>query len=373
MGCRVQAKIMAEAGEQQSKPDARLYLSVLEGFSLTAGNARLQMSSVKARAMFAHLALSANMEQSRERLAGLLWGDSPERKARASLRGALLAVREALGSYAETALHADNQSLSIMPDALQVDILEIGNSLRAGDVPEQLLRQQGLCDRILANLSIGDEAFNEWLTVYRQTTQENWLRSLRDIMRTGPGTERMADAARAILNLEPLHEEACRYLMEHAAARSDTAGALKLYNQLYTALGDDYDMEPAVETQHLVERIKLGDIPPARPEVPAPPKVAPLIGRNGSVTRPLEPRVTASPATSHAAVGSPGSGQKPIVTILVGDFVADAVSNAQKYLVTGFKGDLITGLVRFRDWVIMGSAPAMVTPNFGPNDPIYQL
>ncbi len=82
--------------------------------------------------MFAHLALSPNMEQTRERLAGLLWGDSTDRKARASLRGALLAVREALGDEADKVLSASDQTVSINAGGLQMDILEIGNAAACG-------------------------------------------------------------------------------------------------------------------------------------------------------------------------------------------------------------------------------------------------
>lgn len=341
-------------------------LSLVEGFLLSGPAGRMEMSSAKARAMFAHLALSPNMEQTRERLAGLLWGDTTDRKARASLRGALLAVREALGVEADRVLSATNHVVSINSGSLEVDVLEIGNSLRAGQVPEILLQHMGICDHILGGIPVDDNAFTEWLTVFRQTTQENWLRSLRDILQnhTEPGVR--ADAAVAIRNLDPLHEEASRYLMERAASRGDTAGALKIYNQLYQRLGDEYDMEPAEETQALVGRIKLGDIQrpaptahaPDRAPLPAAPRITPPCGPVGSAAGP---------------VGSATSGQKPIVTIMIGDFDADAVGNAQRYLVTGFKGDLITGLVRFRDWVIMSSTPAMGALAYGPNDPFYTL
>ena len=332
-------------------------LSLIEGFLLSGPAGRLDVSSAKARAMFAHLALSPNMEQSRERLAGLLWGDSTDRKARASLRGALLAVREALGERADEVLTASNQAVCINQGTLQVDILEIGNSLRGGQVPPVLLERVNICDQILGGIPVDDDVFVEWLTVYRQTTQENWMRSLREILQ-GQGEAGMrADAAAAIRNLDPLHEEANRFLMELAASQGDTAGALKIYNQLYERLGDEYDMEPAEETQALVERVKLGEIA----------RTAPAASPAQSVPVAPAPVVAAGP------VGSASSGQKPMVTIMVGDFAADAVESSQRYLVTGFKGDLITGLVRFRDWVIMSSTPAMGTLAYGPNDPFYTL
>lgn len=329
-------------------------LSLIDGFYLSGPAGRLDMSSAKARAMFAHLALSPNMEQSRERLAGLLWGDTTDRKARASLRGALLAVREALGDQADRVLSASNQAVSINSGTLAVDVLDIGESLHQGRVPKILLERSGVCDLILAGMPISDEMFAEWLTVYRQTTQENWLRCLRDILQGKASTDLRRDAAVAIRNMDPLHEEANRCLMEIAASLGDTPGALKIYNQLYQGLDEEYDMEPSEETMALVERIKLGEVP--------------LSAKGAATVRPAE-------AKPHAAA-PPGSAQasehKRLVTILVGDFTA-AVEPAQEYLVNGFKGDLITGLVRFRDWVIMSNTPTMGTLSFGPNDPFYTL
>lgn len=358
---------MAKDHEQHTSEAPPVALSLIDGFVLSGPGGRVEMSSAKARAIFAHLSLSPNMEQTRERLAGLLWGDTTDRKARASLRGALLAVREALGPAADAVLAATNQSVKINPESLQVDILEIGNWLRSGVVPEVLLQHVDICDRIMSGMPIDDEVFAEWLTVYRQTTQENWMRSLREILQSHADPIVRADAATAIRNLDPLHEEACRYLMEHSASRGDTAAALKIYNQLYQRLGDEYDMEPAEETQALVEKIKLGGVP----------RVEPLSADDGKGTIPAvvnrAPLILPPGRGQQGPVGSAASGQKPIVTIMVGDFAADLVSTAQRYLVTGFKGDLITGLVRFRDWVIMSSTPAMGVPAYGPNDPFYIL
>lgn len=343
-------------------------LSLIDGFVVSAEDRRLEMSSAKARAMFAHIALSPNMDQSRERLAGLLWGDSTERWARASLRGALLAFRETLGQFAEQVLATSNQSITLLREGLQVDILEIGNLLRAGEVPAPLLNHQNICDGILANVFVDDDAFGEWLTVYRQTMQENWMRSLRDILRNGVKGDLRADAAYAIRNLDPLHEEASRYLMEHLASQGDVAGALKVYNHLYEGLGKEYDMEPAEETQALVERVKLGLIPKGAPDAGHSEQttLAPLIARAAANRSALTPKPAVVP-------GSLESQKRPLVTIMVSDFVAEMVGSTQRYLVTGFKDDLITGLVRFRDWVIMGNSPSLAGPSFGANDPFYHL
>jgi len=68
--------------------------------------------------LLAYLALEARAH-TRESLAGLLWGESPEAEARASLRQALKQIREALGE----AIHAD-RALIELGAPIECDVLE---------------------------------------------------------------------------------------------------------------------------------------------------------------------------------------------------------------------------------------------------------
>jgi DNA-binding SARP family transcriptional activator len=62
-------------------------LVLLWDFSLQTGNgAELTLPTRKDRLLLAYLAMSAGRPQSRERLAGLLWGDRGDSQARDSLR-----------------------------------------------------------------------------------------------------------------------------------------------------------------------------------------------------------------------------------------------------------------------------------------------
>lgn len=85
---------MLESGRQSQSTSVRLYLSVLGGFVLSdAHGAQITIRNRKACALLAYLALSQHATESRERLAGLLWSDSGEDKARASLRQTLKRLR----------------------------------------------------------------------------------------------------------------------------------------------------------------------------------------------------------------------------------------------------------------------------------------
>ena len=56
----------------------------------------------KVRALLAYLAMEADQPHRRERLAGLLWPEQPERTARHSLSQALLKLRRAVGDHEST-------------------------------------------------------------------------------------------------------------------------------------------------------------------------------------------------------------------------------------------------------------------------------
>ena len=79
----------------------KLRLSVLDGLSIEFGdNGPAELTSLKARALFVYLAITAQT-QSRQALAGLLWTDVMEDSARTSLRTALAQVRKAVGDYVQ--------------------------------------------------------------------------------------------------------------------------------------------------------------------------------------------------------------------------------------------------------------------------------
>ena len=81
-------------------------LTLLGGFSLeTADGVKLALPTRKDRLLLAYLALSPGRPQSRERLAGLLWGDRGEAQARDSLKQSLAGIRQARLTYVWGAAH----------------------------------------------------------------------------------------------------------------------------------------------------------------------------------------------------------------------------------------------------------------------------
>src|SRR6266496_1064050 len=94
--------------------DAPLIVSLFDAFSLVHRGRPILVKNKKAQALFAYLALSSSPSESRERLCGLLWSESEEQKARASLRQTLHQIRETL---TEVGLNA----VSIARDEVRID------------------------------------------------------------------------------------------------------------------------------------------------------------------------------------------------------------------------------------------------------------
>ena len=130
-----------------------------------------------------------------------------------------------------------------------------------------LLNTQRIPDIFLAGFEDLDFSFRNWLFAKRQSIHDKLLRALKRSL----SNDRLEDTikmevAEAILNLDPTHEETCRYLMRARMGSGDIAGALRVYKSLWDLLGDEYDMEPSAETLELVAEIKSGRADFGKPE-----------------------------------------------------------------------------------------------------------
>lgn len=314
--------------------------------------AALRLRSRKARAVLGYLALSERGEETRERLVGLLWSESEEEKARASLRQVVHELREAMEAAGLAGwLRAERLAIALDPAGVAHDLGGILAAAEAGAVHPALLDTQRLPETLLEGLDDLDPAFRVWLLARRQAIHDRLMRALEPLLRGGEeGTPasraRRRAAAQAVLRLDPTHEEACRALMAASAAEGDVAAALRAYEQLWRLLGDEYDMEPSAATQELVAAIKSG-----RFEQEAAATAAPGLAE-AQAPAPL-------PAAAAAARPEPPAR----IALLVEPFSVNGVPPDRMHLVNGFRHELIARLVRFREWAVV-DGPAL--PPGGP-------
>jgi DNA-binding SARP family transcriptional activator/tetratricopeptide (TPR) repeat protein len=266
----------------------QLRVCVLGGLHLAVGGRPLvELTSLKARALLAYLAVTG-AAQSRSALAGLLWSDLPEEAARTNLRVVLAKLRRVLPDH----LQVTRQSVALAADqGVWVDALEVERLAGVGSDrdPDEVLAAVELCRRdFLDGVEVpGAPLFEEWAATERAGFRAAMLgvldravRLARDRGDSAAGTE----AARRLLTLEPLYEEAHRALMWFLARGGQPSAALAQYERCRSLLAQELGAEPSPATLTLREEIlraggfvELGPSPSQAAGVgPAGPPVASL-------------------------------------------------------------------------------------------------
>ena len=159
--------------------------------------------------------------------------------------------------------------------------------------------------------------------------------------------------ARALVSLDPTHEEAARLLIRARASAGDVGAALRVYKTLWDLLENEYDVEPSKETQELIAAIKLGQLeasPSPHREIPE----APSADLRTTT-------VISLPETM--ASGVPGKRDWPKLMVSFAGFDVSATRDESRYFVQGFRRELIACLVRFREWVVRDVTLAPTAPH----------
>ena len=309
----------------------RLNLRLLGDFAAELDRREISLATRKAKALIAYLALSDNAQDTRERLVGLLWSESDEEHARASLRQAVHDIKLAFDNAGFAGFRIDKQTLSLVRERRTCDVDEVLAAAAQGVVHSRLLDSQRITETLLSGLDNVDPAFQVWLLTKRQLLLDRLTLALERLLPAEGDSPEASAAALALLNLDPTHEIACRHLIRTRAARGDVGGALKIYKSLWDLLEVDYDIEPSNETQALVVGIKqmpnLGEHPQALTIAP------PLQGAA---------RETSAPKR---------------LFISVCTFDASGVPEDRRHVVNGFRHEFVACLARFREWSVRTLPP----------------
>jgi predicted ATPase/DNA-binding SARP family transcriptional activator/Tfp pilus assembly protein PilF len=259
----------------------RLLLSLLGPFqAVLDGEPIADFATDKTRALLAYLAVETDHPHRRDTLAGLLWPDQPERKARQNLRQALSYLRQAIGDpgdddSAEGAfLLVDRQTVQFNPDsdywldvaafkALADDCKKHRHS-RLGTCLSCMQRLERMAELyrggFLEHFFLSDSSmFEEWASLERE-----WLhrQAVETLSHLADYYERRGDYARARqyawrqVELEPWREEAHRHLMRLLTLDGQRSAALVQYETCRRALAEELGVKPANETMALYERIQ---------------------------------------------------------------------------------------------------------------------
>src|SRR2546421_2719292 len=196
------------------------------------------MGAAKNLALLAYLALEPG-SHSRESLAALLWGESPEHAARASLRQALRRLRAAVGDD----LRIGHDTVELR-GPVECDVTAF--LATAHDHPE---RAAGFdVPRFLAGLSLRHaRGFEEWADLKRRELLRRYEDVLRVATRQAIADSRWHDAvagAERWLACDPLSEEATQLAMEAHYLEGDCGAALGRFATYRARLAQDIGAQP---------------------------------------------------------------------------------------------------------------------------------
>lgn len=263
---------------------ACLSVRLLGPFQVTLdGEPVTGLRSDKVRALLAYLAVEAERPHRREKLAGLLWPDWPERSARASLRRALANLRQVIGDREAIPPFLDISRQTIQFNSASdawIDVTAFIRLLEAKGPPQQTIRQLEEAVELyrgsfLEGFSIGDSpAFEEWALLNRERLHRLVVEALHRLAgchEERGGYERALQHAWRQVNLDPWREKAHRQLMRLLALSGQRGAALPQYETCRHLLSEELGVEPAEETTRLYEQIRDGEL---KAPVPSPIRAA---------------------------------------------------------------------------------------------------
>ncbi|HET9664140.1 MAG TPA: BTAD domain-containing putative transcriptional regulator, partial [Burkholderiales bacterium] len=245
---------------------AELELRLLGRFQARCSSGRLvALTTRKARALLAYLALHAGQAQSRDKLISLLWSDRAERQGRDSLRQALTTLRRGLGSERVALLTVDGDAITVEPAAVEVDASRFEQLLAAG-MPEELERAVELYrGDLLDGLGVRDPAFEDWMYAERERLHGRAVEALSKLLAhqaEAAAPERAMATAARLLRFDPLQETAHRALMRLYMERGQRGLALRQYQVCADVLRRELGIGPEPETVALHEAIRQGRLVP---------------------------------------------------------------------------------------------------------------
>lgn len=230
--------------------------------------------SDKARALLVYLVLEADQVHSRSHLAGLLWPENPEQRARTNLRHALANIRKLLCDR-----QAETPFLLVTRQTLQFN-LSVPHKVDVLCLEEQLSHTeqlgQGHTDNVqaldnlantllhyrrplLASFTISDAPdFEAWLLLRREQIQRKVIESLSrlvDHFENRGNFEQAIVLMRHTTELEPSHEESHQRLIGLLIQVGQRSAALTQYERCVQALREELDVAPSAQIQQLYQRI----------------------------------------------------------------------------------------------------------------------
>ncbi len=207
----------------------------------------------------AYLCRRPAMSAPRETLVGLLWADSPEEQARASLRQTLSTLKKALQGAGYAGLNADGSSVGLTAADLEVD----ANRLAAQRGDEPIAEMKLVADQrrgeFLEGFGPVTPEFDRWLDAERalfRARLSDLLMRLCEVCDAVGDLDGAISVAQQLLQADPLQEQVHRRLMRLYLRQKRYDTALRQFDTLRGILSQELGITPDAETNEMAAEIR---------------------------------------------------------------------------------------------------------------------
>jgi DNA-binding SARP family transcriptional activator len=190
----------------------------------------------------------------RTQLAGILWPDTTDARAMASLRAAVWQVR-----HSTDGLLASNGSTLELCGDVRVDVSELASFAGAAETtPTDLEFEETM--RVLQTGELLPGWYEDWVLFERERIQHLRLRALESLALTNlqaGNPHRALVAARTAAGIEPLHEGAQTLLVRACLACGNVPEAVRHYQWYRSQLLRELGIMPSTQLTDLVRPFQL--------------------------------------------------------------------------------------------------------------------
>ena len=231
---------------------AMLQLRLLGRFDLRRDDGTaVSLPGRQSMAVLACLGLADDFIVARERLAELVWAGRGAEQANGSLRQELVRLRRTIGEEVLPGAGTTSQPVRLDVTDVDIDVVRFrGAAAAPGGGAEAIALYRG---PLLQDFPLRPrDPFGEWIAVHRQKLRDIARALMLRMLRGGEGSPTLAQR---LVALDPLCEEAYRFLIRHHAGEGDLPGAQRWFDSCAASFGAA-GVETSLEIRSLIEDAK---------------------------------------------------------------------------------------------------------------------
>jgi|GEM_PF-3241948 len=217
------------------------------------------LPNTKAKFLLAFLARKRVSVETRRTLAEMFWPDEDLRRAFASLRQSIRAIRRLENGTGRHIIDPGKETIGLTDDALETDVAVLTEALRSGTAHEIAEAGQSWDTKILPGASTISDDFEEWACIEATAIRDEFIRvAIRRLDAIEPVHEDPALAqalCNFVLSVEPAHEDTHLRLIGFHARNRDRWDALAQYKRYVAATRSEFDLPPSPDAVRLISAL----------------------------------------------------------------------------------------------------------------------